>query len=314
MKRAASQPARLGENRQGLIFDIRRYSVHDGPGIRTTVFFKGCPLRCWWCHNPESLSSRPEMVFRETRCARCGTCLRTCQRGAILWGYGLPLTDAARCDLCEACVQTCPSQAREIAGRWLSIRDVMAVIRRDVTFYDESGGGVTFSGGEPLLQAGFLDGLLQACKAEEIHTALDTSGYAPWKVLDGLRQWVDLFLYDLKLMDDTLHKKYTGVSNRLILSNLKRLARLGHRIVLRLPLIPGITAGEENIQQVSALARELPNIERTDLLPYHDTARLKYQRLGLEYRLPPNAALAEGQPAQIAELFAAYNLRTKIGG
>ncbi len=298
----------------GLIFDIRRYAVHDGPGIRTTVFLKGCPLACWWCHNPESQEAGPEMIFREARCAHCGECAAACLQGAIGWQDGLPVTDAALCLRCGACAEACPSGAREISGRDWTVAAVMAQVRRDITFFDESGGGITLSGGEPLYQPEFSAALLRACRAEDIHTALDTSGFAPWEVLDGLREAVDLFLYDVKLMDEALHLKYTGVSNRLILDNLRRLADLGQRIILRVPLIPGLTDSEENIRAIAGLARSLPHTPRVDLLPYHDAARLKYQRLGLEYPLPAGAALAGGKLDDLARILHEYDIETKIGG
>lgn len=298
----------------GLIFDIRRYAVHDGPGIRTTLFLKGCPLACWWCHNPESQGAGPELIFREARCAHCGECVAACPQGAIRMQGSVPVTEAGLCLRCGACAEACPTQARQLTGRDWTVADVMAQVRRDVSFFDESGGGVTLSGGEPLYQPEFCAALLRACKAEDIHTALDTSGFAPWEVLDGLRESVDLFLYDVKLVDDDLHLKYTGVSNGIILDNLRRLADLGQHIILRVPLIPGITDGEENIRAIAGLAQALPGTPRVDLLPYHDAARLKYQRLGLEYPLPAGAALAAGQVENLARILQEYEIETKIGG
>ncbi len=301
-------------NPSGLIFDIRRYAVHDGPGIRTTVFLKGCPMGCWWCHNPESQSSEVELIFRETRCSHCGECINACPQGAITWMVDLPATDYSICIHCGTCAEVCPTQARELIGRAWTVSDAMTLIRRDVAFYDESNGGVTLSGGEPLYQPAFTTALLRACKAEDLHTALDTSGFSPWKTLDDLRTYVDLFLYDIKLMDDNLHRQYTGVSNRLILDNLQRLAGFGHKLILRVPLIHGITDGEDNIRAIVELAQSLPNIQRVDLLPYHDAARLKYQRLGLEYPLPPSTALDEERLASLVQILQNYQIDTRIGG
>ncbi len=298
----------------GLVFDIRRYAVHDGPGIRTTVFLKGCPLNCWWCHNPESQSPDPEIMYREARCAHCGQCLSACPQNAIAWQHDAPITNPARCTRCGACAQLCPTQARELTGECMSVEHVMRLVRRDIQFYDESGGGVTLSGGEPLYQSEFTAALLRACKKEEIHTALDTSGFAAWQILDDIRSDVDCFLYDIKLLDDARHIQYTGVSNQIILENLHRLAQRGHAIILRLPLIPGITDGEENIQAVAQLARSLPTVLRVDLLPYHDAARLKYQRLGIAYPLPPDISLPAEHVNRLASILQTNRIRTKIGG
>ena len=221
----------------GKVFDIKKFSIHDGPGIRTTVFFKGCPLSCRWCHNPESQALEPEMMLWANRCIRCEACLPVCKQGAISRDGDFAPTDGEKCVLCGACVEACHAGAREIVGREMTVAQVMAEIERDVAFYDESNGGVTFSGGEPLWQAGFLLALLQACQEKEIHTALDTCGFAPWEMLDAIREHVDLFMYDLKLMDDAKHRDFTGVSNELILKNLQALSQRGHDIVLRVPIV-----------------------------------------------------------------------------
>jgi pyruvate formate lyase activating enzyme len=205
----------------GIVFDIKKFSIHDGPGIRTTIFFKGCPLRCWWCHNPEGLTPEPELMIRANRCIRCDACLDVCPHGAISRDGDKVFTDVAKCLRCGTCVAACYAEARQIVGQEMAAAQVMAEIERDVPFYDESGGGATFSGGEPLLQPDFLCELLSACRARGIHTAVDTCGFAPWEVLDSVRKYVDLFLYDLKLMDEARHRAFTGVSNALILSNLR---------------------------------------------------------------------------------------------
>lgn len=223
----------------GIIFDVKRFSIHDGPGIRTTVFFKGCPLACLWCHNPESQSRAPQIMLRPSRCIACGACVDECAEGAITWNGGGVLTNRALCTSCGVCTQACVAEARELVGRKVTTAEIMAEISRDLAFYDESGGGVTFSGGEPLLQADFLLELLRECKRQEIHTAVDTSGAASWAALAQIAPFVDLFLYDLKLMDEARHKAATGAGNRLILDNLGRLAATGAAIQLRVALIPG---------------------------------------------------------------------------
>jgi pyruvate formate lyase activating enzyme len=298
----------------GLIFDIRKFSIRDGPGIRTTVFFKGCPLSCWWCHNPESQSPHPELIEHQARCLRCGECIGACPNHAIEMIAETPITDRELCQLCGECLDYCTSEAREIAGERMTVAEVIRVIERDLPFYESSHGGVTFSGGEPLNQSTFLEELLVACKALDLHTALDTCGYAPWKVLDKIRPHVDLFLYDLKLIDDDLHKQYTGVSNKLILENLEKLAHAGHHIKLRVPLIPGITDTPENLAQIGDLTTKLPGIEHLDLLPYHAIARGKYDRLHQEYKLPELETPADTHTQRQASILESFGLKVTIGG
>jgi len=299
---------------KGIVFDIKKFSIHDGPGIRTTVFFKGCPLSCWWCHNPESQVLEPELVFWESRCIRCGTCLEVCEQGAISWHGDVVSTDGQKCTLCGDCAELCYAEAREIAGREMTVAQVMEEIERDIPFYDESGGGVTFSGGEPLLQQDFLLALLRACKEKEIHTALDTCGFAPWETLDSMREYVDLFLYDLKLMDDAKHRKFTGVSNEFILGNLQALSQRRHNIFLRVPLIPGINDDDENIRQIGAFAAALPHLNRVDILPYHHAAVEKYKRLNKVYELPETRPPSDKRMAEIVQILRGFGLEVKIGG
>ena len=299
---------------KGIVFDIKKFSIHDGPGIRTTVFFKGCPLSCWWCHNPEGQAPEPELVFWESRCIRCGTCDAVCTQGAISWDGDVVSTDGENCTLCGDCVEVCYAEAREIAGREITVAQVMTEIERDIPFYDESGGGVTFSGGEPLFQLGFLLALLRACKEKEIHTAVDTCGFVTWGTLDSIREHVDLFLFDLKLMDDARHRKFTGVSNELILKNLQTLSQRGHHIDLRLPIIPGINDDDENIRQTGAFAAALPRLNRVDILPYHHAALEKYNRLNKVYRLPEIRPPSDERTAEIAQILEEFGLQVKIGG
>lgn len=269
----------------GIIFDIMRFSTRDGPGIRTTVFFKGCPLSCWWCHNPESQRSAPELIYRPNLCRGCLDCVAACPQGAISPWEGKVATDPARCQVSGDCVPVCPSDARQIAGREMGVAQVMAELLKDRDFYEQSGGGVTFSGGEPLQQPEFLAALLQACRQEGLHTAVDTSGWAPWSVLEGLHGLVDLYLYDLKLLDDARHLQYTGVSNQRILENLRRLAALGEGIRLRLPLIPGVNDRPEDLQAVREFLASLPALLEVEVLPYHTSGVEKYHRMGRPYPL-----------------------------
>ncbi|MCX6235060.1 MAG: glycyl-radical enzyme activating protein [Bacteroidetes bacterium] len=263
---------------KGLIFNIMRYAIHDGPGIRTTVFMKGCPMRCWWCHNPESQLSEPEQINRQ----------RTLD--------GIVFEDI------------------EITGKWMDAEEVMEVIKKDRVFYDESGGGVTFSGGEPLMQPEFLEEILSLCKTEHVHTTLDTCGIESTEVLAGLTDKVDLFLYDLKFIDDDLHLKYTGVSNTPVLENLRFLASEHCQIWIRIPLIPGITDTEVNLNDIREFLLTLPSIKKIDLLPYHDIARNKYIRLGREYKLPAAGKVSEGKMDEIKSYFSESGYEINIGG
>ncbi len=298
----------------GIVFDIKRFSIHDGPGIRTTVFFKGCPLNCAWCHNPESKTAERERMFWEGRCLRCGACEAVCEREAITFNGGHPITDEERCTLCGSCVGVCYAEARQIVGREMTVSQVMAEIERDVAFYDESGGGVTFSGGEPLMQPEFLRELLRACREQEIHTAVDTCGFAPWEVFESLRNDVNLYLYDIKLLDDARHRQFTGVSNTLILSNLRALAARGHHLIVRVPVIPGINDDHKSLSQIGALASGLANLDRVDILPYHHTAASKYERLGRSYDLSRLQPPTEERMAEIAKILGAFGLQINIGG
>ncbi len=299
---------------KGCIFDIKKYSIHDGPGIRTTVFFKGCSLACQWCHNPESQSTDLERIFHANRCIRCGACLEICAVGAISQNGQSLRTDSSKCILCGSCAETCHAEAREMVGRSVSVAEVMTVIQQDVIFYDESGGGVTISGGEPLMQPDFLLALLQASQKAQIHTVLDTCGYAPWDRLDTIRDHVDLFLYDLKLMDEELHRQFTGVSNQTILRNVQRLSQLGHDIILRVPVIPGITDGDDNIDRLAEFASGLPHLLGIELLPYHSIASDKYQRLGRDYALVAILPPSSEDLTRAAATLAGAGLRVTVGG
>ncbi len=296
----------------GIIFDVQRFSVHDGPGIRTTVFLKGCPLRCLWCHNPEGLSPKPELMFFEYKCLGCQTCARVCPKRAISFPSRegeektFPVLDRRKCTGCGACAEACPSGAWRLVGQKITVTELLSLLERDVLLYDRSQGGVTFSGGEPLFQPGFLFSALKACKGARIHTAVDTSGYAPWEVLEKIAPFVDLFLFDLKPMDEEEHRRYTGVSPKLIHENLRRLVELGRPVLVRSPLIPGITDTERNIQALVDFLRELKGgIQGVELLPYHDVAE-KYQRLGKSYGMPslprPSEEKLAALRARIAEV------------
>jgi pyruvate formate lyase activating enzyme len=270
---------------KGLVFDIKKYSIHDGPGIRTTVFFKGCPGACWWCHNPESRLSYPEIVYRPDRCILCEKCVEVCPNNAIYTGANGIETDTDRCRLCGRCVEACPSQARERVGRTITVTDLVCEVERDILFYDESGGGVTFSGGEPLFQYDFLLAVLKECREREIHTAVDTMGYADTDLVLEIAEHTDLFLFDLKLMDPAWHLEYVGVPNEGILDNLKALDRRGSPVLVRIPLVPGINDDRENLEKTARFIASLSGIRSVSVLPYHDSAAEKYRRFGIENKM-----------------------------
>jgi pyruvate formate lyase activating enzyme len=292
----------------GIIFDIRKYSVHDGPGIRTSVFFKGCPLRCLWCHNPEGLDPAIEVTFRNDRCIRCGSCLATCAEGAVSWIDDVPHTDKTTCVRCGACTETCYTEARDMVGKVMTVDEIMDAVESDIPFYTESGGGVTLSGGEPLMQADLARFLLEACQRKGIHTALDTCGYARWDDLEKVSVHADLILYDLKIIDDEKHRRYIGVSNDIILSNLQNLSRMGRTIIIRIPLIPGINDDNENIHRLGAFAASLPFKHSYELLPYHQLGIHKYNRVSRDYQLSATRPPSEDLNEEIMSTLNTYGL------
>ena len=295
----------------GTVFDIRKYSIHDGPGIRTAVFFKGCPLECRWCHNPEGRSYRPELIFHPVRCILCDDCLEACPNGAIRRENDSISINRMLCKSSGECTLVCTSEALQIVGREMTVRQIMTEIESDSVFYEQSGGGATFTGGEPLAQPGFLQELLSACRTSGVHTTVDTSGFSPWRVLDKIRPLVDLFLYDLKLMEDERHRHWTGVSNKTILSNLQQLTNAGQKIMIRIPLIPGINDDDINLKQIGAFLSALRNIPQVELLPYHNIAEAKYAGLGMSYDLGKIRPPSQDQMQAHIALMAGYGLQVQ---
>jgi pyruvate formate lyase activating enzyme len=302
---------------QGLIFDIRKYTLHDGPGVRTTVFFKGCPLSCLWCCNPESQASRPELVWVAERCLGCDLCLAECPAGALKTAdAGAKAVDRERCERCGRCAERCPGEALNLIGRWVTVGEVLAEVMRDALYFESSGGGLTLSGGEPLAQPDFAAELLRRYKHEEKgeSTAVETCGHVAWPVFERIAAEVDLFLFDIKHMDPAAHRRLTGRDNRLILENARRLAQAGRALVIRLPLIAGINDPRENLEATADFARSLPGVTRIDLLPYHRLGEPKYRRLEREYALGKLPSLPEERVAQVRRILERRGLEVRIGG
>jgi pyruvate formate lyase activating enzyme len=267
--------------RAGLVFDIKHFAVHDGPGLRTTVFLKGCPLMCEWCHSPESQSPHPEIMVDGDRCIGCGECVANCPRGAI---SGPGHIDRTACDGCGRCAEGCYAEALELVGRRMTVSEVLAEVERDRLLIEVSGGGVTLSGGEPLAQPDFAEGLLKSLKERGYHTALDTCGQCNWDTLSGALENVDLVLYDVKHMDPEAHLRYTGASNELIMSNLERTLGLGKRVWIRVPLIPGVNDDDQHLRRLGKYLGTL-GAESVQVLPYHVLGVPKYEGLGRRYAL-----------------------------
>jgi pyruvate formate lyase activating enzyme len=283
----------------GLIFDIQRFSIHDGPGIRTTVFFKGCPLRCLWCHNPEGISPRRHLSFVPAHCIGCGYCVRVCPRQVhVMDPEKGHLLRRERCLVCGECTRQCYAKALEVVGREVSVAEVLSEVLRDRAFYETSGGGMTLSGGEPLMQIEFTAALLRAARAEGLHTVVETCGHVPWEHLERVLADVNLFLYDVKETDPERHVRFTGVPSALIQGNLRTLHARGGKIIVRLPIIPGLNDRLDHFAAVAELAHELPGLLGFEIMPYHRLGTAKRERMGLSEEGGHDFAAPE--PEQVA--------------
>jgi len=300
---------------ESLIFDIKRYAINDGPGIRVVIFFKGCNLHCAWCHNPESISPKIEKMYAPAKCIKCGTCISACPEKAITMGLDGVITNIALCKVCGKCADVCPTKAIEMSGKAMTVSEIMDIIEKERVFFDQSGGGVTFSGGEPLIHTKMLIELLDECRKRKIHTAVDTAGNVKTETILEVAKRTDLFLYDLKMMDSDLHKKWINSGNDKILENLKAISEDGTQIIIRIPLIGGVNDSIENIEQTAKFISELAGDKKeVNLLPYHNIAQNKYMKLGksddFEKLLEPDKSVI----AQAILKFNEYDIIATVGG
>lgn len=301
------------EKRTCRVFDIQRFSVHDGPGIRTNIFLKGCLLRCRWCCNPESQSEKPELLFQPEKCIGCGSCTAVCPSAAAVELDGRITLLRDRCTGCGACVDGCYPEARSLKGEVLTVQEALEEALKDRAFYESSGGGVTLSGGEPLLHPEFAGTLLMQCKALGVNTAVETCGEAEWEAFERVLPYTDLFLYDVKHLDSEKHRRFTGRGNERIQENLLRLAKRSAAIILRVPVIPTFNMDLDALEGIVRLAERL-GIARVNLLPYHRYAQGKYTLLGRRYWHPGVERADAEEVAALAARIRSESVSITIGG
>jgi pyruvate formate lyase activating enzyme len=300
------------ENHKATIFDIQRYSVHDGPGIRTLVFFKGCPLRCRWCQNPESIDRNPEIGFFDNKCIGCGECAKVCPKDAINFEEKGRI-DRELCDRCGKCAEICYAEALTVIGEQHDMQSLLDIVERDRPFYDQSGGGVTVSGGEPTVQIEFLGDFLEAAKLAGLNTVIETCGVFAWSKFEAILPHLDIIYFDLKAAENDEHKRLTGLGNERILANARRTVESEKKVIFRIPLVPHMTATEENISGLIELLKELGQDE-VHLLPYHRMGESKLQRIDSSLEALCIEPLSDERIAEIRGRFEAAGLKVSIGG
>lgn len=314
MRLIVEKASMVTEMKLGLIFAIKKYAIHDGPNIRTTVFLKGCPLRCEWCHNPEGIDSVRDMLWSATKCLGCRACIEKCSRQALEFRGGILKRSRDKCALCGECGEICPAMAHEETGWYARVEDILAEIEKDILFYDHSGGGVTFSGGEPLMQSQFLLDLLRGCEKMSIHRTVDTTCHGATEMVLEIAEHTDLFLIDLKHMESSKHKAFTGVENTLILHNIKELDARGSEMIIRIPLVNGFNCEEKNIIQSAKFIQTLRGVTRVELLPYHSLGITKYSKLNKQAKCDSFAAPSAEQVAVYEMIFRQNGIEVQRGG
>jgi len=306
--------SKYNKNIKGDVFDIQRFAVHDGPGIRTLVFLKGCHLKCLWCQNPEGQTQKALLIYSEAKCILCGRCINNCPEKAISFIDGKLKTDFKKCKGCGQCVQICPQGARKIDSKVMSAEEVVEEIKKDEVYY-RRGGGVTLSGGDPLFQSEFSTSILGLCKQNYINTAIETSGFTDENTMKRIAEVTDLFLFDLKHMNSQKHKKYTGVPNETILNNAKIISKMNKNIIIRIPLIPSINDSIDNIRKtVDFVKNELNNVKIIEILPYHELGLGKYKSLGINYSLENIKPPKKKKVYEIINYIKSFNIDAIMGG
>ena len=301
------------EEVSGIVFDIQRYSLHDGPGLRTNVFLKGCALSCRWCSNPEARQPRPEIAFFEKTCFLCGDCVPICSEAAILLDDHAVTWDRSKCNQCGRCAEICLAHAFSLIGKEMTAGAVVAQALRDVAFYSGHG-GLTLTGGEPTLQSEFAEAILRLSKDEGLHTAIETCGAARWENLNRLLPYLDLVLFDLKHVDQEVHQQFTGASNAIILDNLRQTAQAGANLVVRVPLIPGFNADRASLAGIAEFVQSLKVVREIHVLAYHTLGKAKYHALGLPYELGQYPPMKHEEAEQLACVFQEYGFEVLVGG